>query len=182
VSRNSSRATAVSVALALTCLGALTSCALVPLLPKPVHTRESTAGPDGWENFPGCPGGPKDQYVWVEGFPYQELEEAGMRPACGDTWIEDDGEHFIDVLVPDMTEAQLEEFGEALVASGYEKKWDDFVPAVSSSEPKAGVGARDFYLPDLETRVAIEIYHNGTDPITYTAYIDYLSPLTRELN
>lgn len=35
---------------------------------------------------------------------------------------------------------------------------------------------------DNDTRLlAIEIYHNGTDPISYTAYIDYHSPKTRLL-
>ncbi len=48
------------------------------------------------------------------------------------------------------------------------------------------VGARDYYLPTgisegEFTRLAIELYGNGTDPASYTAYIDYLSPETRAL-
>ena len=104
-----------------------------------------------------------------------------MNPDCGDTWIEPDGDSFMNVTDYSLTEAQINAVTAALIESGWELKWDDFAPVTSASAPRDGVGARDFYRDGDQHKLAIEIYHNGTEPITYTAYIDYYSPETRAL-
>ena len=78
---------------------------------------------------------------------------------------------------------QLDDFGAALEASGYQKLFDNFIPGTPSGE--SYYGARDYYLDGISdgdfTRLAIEIYPASDDDTLWTAYIDYLSPLTRQL-
>jgi hypothetical protein len=119
----------------------------------------------------------------VDGFPANEFDSSGATVDCGDTWPQDDGETFTNITAYEMTLDQLDGFGTALEASGYEKLFDDFVPGTPSGE--SYYGARDYYLDGSSdgdfTRVAIEIYPAVTDPDKWTAYIDYLSPETRKL-
>ena len=159
-----------------------------PLLPlPPTQTDGPTSGaPAGWSEFEHCDGAPEDPWVWVDGFPADAFEAAGVEPFCGDTWIEDDGENFVNVTNGAVTEADLDAIGTALEGMGYQALVDDFVPVAEGATP-AYVGARDYYLAgDFEgdfTRLAIEIYSNGGPGTpTYVAYFDYLSPLTRALN
>ncbi len=176
-----------AIALAALTLSSLSGCILLgPAIQEasqfaPVNDRPVVDGPAGWEEFPSCEGGPRDDYVWVDGLPNQELTAAGVVPDCGDTWIEEDGDNFMNVTDYSLTEQEIDAIGAALEASGWEKKWDDFAPVESASAPPVGVGARDYYRDGDTLLLAIEIYHNGTNPISYTAYIDYHSPLTRAL-
>lgn len=164
----------------------LSSCVLLPSIVDevsqngPVNDRPVVDGPVGWTEFPSCEGGPRDDFVWVDGIPSEEIDAAGIVPECGDTWIEADGDSFVGVAEYALTDAQLDALDAALVASGWELKYDDFVAATASS-PSELAGARDYYLDD-ETKLAIEIYNNATNPITYTAYIDFHSPATRALS
>lgn len=164
----------------------LSSCLVATVVQEatehgPVNDRPVAAGPEGWTEFPSCEAGPRDDFVWVDGLPSDELTLAGIAPDCGDTWIEDDGDSFVNVTDYTLTEAQIDALGAALEASGWEKKWDDFAPVSNPAAPREGVGARDYYVDNDTTLLAIEIYHNGTDPISYTAYIDFHSPKTRLL-
>jgi len=164
----------------------LSACLPIPLpsIPEPENEREVVTGPAGWTEFPHCPGGPNDDWIWIDGFPAEALENAGIEPRCGDTWIEADGDSFENVTVPDLTEAQLTALDDELATAGWEKLWDDFAPAEPGAVP-APVGARDYYLDGVTdgafTRLAIELYSNATDPVTYIGYIDFLSPETRAL-
>ena len=82
-----------------------------------------------------------------------------------------------------MSVQQIDDFGAALEASGYQLLFDNFIPGTPSGE--SYYGARDFYLDGISdgdfTRLALEIYPASDDDTLWTAYIDYLSPLTREL-
>jgi hypothetical protein len=169
----------------------LAGCGLLPTVVPPAsdpagpQATDAPAGeaPAGWAEFPQCEGGPGEDWVWVDGFPSDEFETAVGAPDCGDTWLQDDGETFLNITDYEITVDQLDAFGAALEASGYQKLFDDFVPGTPSGEEY--YGARDYYLDgDYEgdfTRLAIEIYPSHSDPEQWTAYIDYLSPLTRQL-
>jgi hypothetical protein len=165
----------------------LSACLPLPLpsIPELENDREVLTGPTGWTEFPHCPAGPNDDWIWIEGFPAEALEEAGIEPKCGDTWIEADGDSFENVTVSDLSDADLAALDAELTSAGWVKLWDDFVPAEPRAIP-APVGARDYYLDGVTdgdfTRLAIELYGNGTDPVTYIGYIDYLSPETRALH
>lgn len=176
-------AIAVTVSIAIASL--LSSCIMMPSIVSevsqngPVNDRPVVEGPEGWTDFPSCEAGPRDDYVWVDGFPSTELASTGIDPDCGDTWIEPDGDNFMNVTDYSLSAAQLDALEAALVASGWEKKWDDFVPATGPDRVLQSVGARDFYR-DGDTRLfAVEIYYNGSN--SYTAYLDYHSPETRAL-
>lgn len=164
----------------------LSSCVLLPSIVDeasqhgPVSDRPVVDGPDGWTEFPSCEAGPRDDFQWVDGIPSEELDSAGIDPDCGDTWIEQDGDSFMNVTDYSLTEEQLTSLGDALVASGWEKKYDDFVAATATTG-QVGVGARDYYTSNDDVKFAIEIYNNGTDPVSYTAYFDLHSPSTRAL-
>jgi hypothetical protein len=160
----------------------LAGCTLVA--GEPTETPVASSSDFSWDAFPHCPGGPETDWVRVAGFPTAEIEATEIRPDCGDTWTTDGGEHFTNVTALAVTDTQLDAFGVELSGSGYDKLVDDFQPA-DAGGPAVLVGARDYYLDGIHdgdfTRVAIEIYSNGTDPQTYTAFIDYLSPETRAL-
>jgi hypothetical protein len=170
------------VLIALATGASLSSCVLLPIVGEaaqngPVNDRPVNAGPEGWEVFASCEGGPRDDYVWIDGFPSTELESAGVNPDCGDTFIKSDGDSFMDVADYSLTVDQLNAIEAALVASGWEKKWDDFDPLAASG----AAGARDFYRDNDQRLVAIEIYRNPSSSVSFTAYIDYHSPETRAL-
>ncbi|HWM33442.1 MAG TPA: hypothetical protein VNR36_04300 [Pseudolysinimonas sp.] len=169
----------------------LAGCALLtPLAPQqppqpqtdPPATPAAGA-PAGWEELPHCDGAPEEPWTWVDGFPAAEFEASGASADCGDVWVQDDGETFLNLTSYEMTLEQLDAFGGALEGSGYEKLFDDFTPGTPSGE--SYYGARDYYL-DGEyqhafTRLAIEIYPSHSADGAWTAYIDFLSPLTRRL-
>jgi hypothetical protein len=165
---------------------ALSGCFL-PMSPvSPTGTGDPVVeAPAGWAEFPHCEDAPDDAWVWIDGFPAEAFEAAGVEVECGDTWIEDDGENFLNVTSYSVTEADLDALGAQLEALGYELLVDEFVP-VAENAVRDYAGARDYYLRGAFegdfTRMAIEIYANGgAGTPTYVAYFDYLSPLTREL-
>ncbi|MEO5920684.1 MAG: hypothetical protein ABIQ01_06015 [Pseudolysinimonas sp.] len=167
----------------------LGGCSLLPSVPTidPPQTESPTAAPTGppagFEELAHCDGAPETPWVWVDGFPAAEFEASGATADCGDTWPQDDGETFVNITAYAMTVEQLDAFGAALEASGYEKLFDDFTPGTPSGE--SYYGARDYYLDGVSdgafTRLAIEIYPTDASETTWTAYIDYLSPETRAL-
>jgi hypothetical protein len=168
----------------------LGGCGLLPSAPTidPPQTEgptdaPTTGPPAGFEEFPHCEGAPEEPWVWVDGFPAGEFNSSGATADCGDTWPQDDGDTFVNITSYAMSVEQLDAFGVALEASGYQKLFDDFVPGTPSGE--SYYGARDYYLDGISdgdfTRLAIEIYPSTLDPAKWTAYIDYLSPLTRQL-
>ena len=139
-----------------------------------------------WQTLPHCGGAPDHPWVLVQDFPVDALRAADVVAACGDVWLKDDGRHFVDVTDRSVTDADFARIDEELTAAGYVKLWDDFKPAVPGRTAADGVGARDYYLRGEhggvdETKLAIEIYYNGTDPVSYTAFIDFSSPSTRAL-
>jgi hypothetical protein len=185
------RFAAVSLVLAGSALAAtLGACSLLaPAVPTTsTHQQDPSDSPQsgppaGWASFDNCEGGPGVDWAWIDGFPADEFDSTGATADCGDTWPEDDGNTFIDVTAYAMTTDQIDEFGSALEASGYEKLVEDFDPTTPSGE--SYYGARDYYLDGISdgdfTRLAMEIYP-GAEAATWVVYIDYLSPLTRQLS
>ena len=177
-----------SLALAAALL--LGGCGLVPgapAIPTPAPPEQTdtptTGAPAGWEALPHCEDAPDVPWVWVDGFPAAEFDASRAVPDCGDVWPQADGETFVGIASYEISTAQLNEFGAALEASGYEKLFDDFVPGTPSGETY--YGARDYYLYGVFegafTRLAVEIYPSHVNPEQWTAFIDYLSPETRLL-
>jgi len=138
------------------------------------EVSESLPGPEGWRQFDHCNGGPNEDYVWVEGIPAEQIMASGIEPTCGDVWFQDDGDHFVNVTDFEVTIDELDALRDALLAEGWEMPVEEFTGA--------DLYARDFYLDDsYDTRLAIELYRNPMGGGSYTAYLDYLSPLTRAL-
>ena len=156
-----------------------------PVTPTiPDDSPAPTGAPAGWAELPHCEGAPEEPWVFVDDFPSAAFDDTAADAECGDVWPQDDGETFVGVVDSAMTVDDLDEFGAALEAAGYEKLFDDFVPGTPSGEDY--YGARDYYLDgvfDTEdfTRLAIEIYPSQSVTDQWTAYIDYLSPSTRLL-
>jgi hypothetical protein len=179
--------TIVGAFLSVVALCTMSGCALISQVAQdsarqpPMPLVDSV---DDWESFPHCPGGPETEWRLVDGFPVKALEAAGLAPECGDSWADDEGEHFENVTEFRIDEDGIAALGDALVAVGYVELWNDFAPAPDGAAA-APVGAMDFYLDGLHegdfTRLAIELYANGGSPQSYTAFIDYLSPETRAL-
>jgi hypothetical protein len=182
--------TAVAAALLLAGCGLLTP--VLPQAPQQPQTPQQQSGdpgapdgdaPAGWAELAHCEGAPEEPWTWVDGFPAAEFDASGATADCGDLWRQGDGETFLNVTSYEISLDELDAFGDALVASGYEKLFDDFVPGTPSGE--SYYGARDYYLDGEHehdfTRLAIEIYPSHTDDDKWTAYIDFLSPLTRQL-
>ncbi len=171
----------------------LGGCGLLPSVPTidPPATESpsdpsdapTTGAPAGFEEFAHCDGAPEVPWAWVDGFPAAEFNASGAIADCGDTWPQDDGDTFLNITSYAMSSQQIDDFGAALEDSGYELLFDNFIPGTPSGE--AYYGARDFYLDGISdgafTRLAIEIYPASDDNTLWTAYIDYLSPLTRQL-
>ncbi len=168
----------------------LGGCGLLPAVPAPpapAPTGQTDApvngAPAGWETLPHCEGAPEEPWIWVDGFPAEEFDASGAVADCGDIWPQDDGDTFAGIASYEISVEQLDAFGTALEASGYQKLFDDFVPGTPSGE--SYYGARDYYLDGVSdggfTRLAIEIYPSHSDPAQWTAYVDYLSPGTRAL-
>jgi hypothetical protein len=168
---------------------ALAGCAPVVISRAPAATAPSpdlgVAQSDSpWASLPHCPGADRSSWQLVPDFPADALDAAGLHPTCGDVWLQDDGDTFVSIAEV-VTEGALDNLGTALEARRFVKLVDDFAPATPGVNERGAVGARDYYLEGYHdagfTRVAIELYSNGTTPATYTAFIDYLSPSTRAL-
>ena len=168
--------------------GSLSGCFLIPInIPIGTHNDddpndadddptadEALPGPEGWRSFDHCSGGPNEDYVWIEGLPTESIDDSGIDPSCGDVWFQDDGDHFVNVTDYAVTIEELDALRDLLVDEGWSMEVEEF--------KGIDLYARDFYLgEDLDTRLAIELYRNSPLGPTYTAYIDYLSPSTRDL-
>jgi hypothetical protein len=174
---------AIAAALVLGGCGLLPTPTVDPPQTEAPTDTPTTGAPAGFEEFEHCEGAPEEPWVWVDGFPADEFTASGATADCGDTWPQDDGENFVNITAYAMTLEQRDAFGAALEASGYQKLFDDFVPGTPSGQ--SYYGARDYYLDGISdgdfTRLAIEIYPSTVDTAQWTAYIDYLSPETRNL-
>ncbi len=183
------RALAISLIASLALVG-LSGCLFLPPISIPLTDRndddpddsdddpaadDELPGPEGWRAFDHCSGGPDDDYVWVEGIPTTAIDEAGIEPSCGAVWFQDDGDHFVNVTDYEVTIEELDALRDLLLAEGWQMPVEEF--------KGPDLYARDFYLgDDLDTRLAIELYRNPLGGGSYTAYMDYLSPLTRALD
>jgi len=176
---------ALAAALLLGGCGLLPSAPVIPTPAPPGQTdTPTTDAPAGWEALTHCDGAPEEPWVWVDGFPAAEFDASGAVADCGDIWPQEDGDTFAGIASYEISVEQLDAFGAELEASGYQKLFDDFVPG-TPAPGESYYGARDYYLDGVYegdfTRLAIEIYPSHTDPENWTAYVDYLSPETRQL-
>jgi hypothetical protein len=167
---------------AIAVLPLLSGCVFFPnvLPPAPANERPAADGPEGWTEFPSCPNGPRDEWVWIDGFPAEELDAAAIEPQCADTWIEDDGDHFVGVVASGVAFEQFDVLNGAMVAAGWDVTYDDLQPTPQDGAEVGLVGWRDYELDGGDTLFVIEVYFDG-EALGYTVYADLHSPATREL-
>lgn len=169
--------------LAIAVLPLLSGCLFFPnvLPPAPANDRPAVDGPAGWTELPSCPDGPRDEWVWVDGYPSEELDAAGISPVCADTWIEEDGDNFVGIMSNGVQYEQFAALHDAMLAAGWESTYDDLQEYPQDGSDRGLVGWRDYELDGGATVFIIEVYFDG-EGLGYTVYADLHSPATRELS
>ena len=137
------------------------------------------AGPVDWSALASCDddsgGAP---WVLVGTFPADAIDEAGIFPFCGDTFIVDDGDSFVGAVAT-TTQYEIFLLGGKLTSAGYVLTSDDFDPAPYEGSGQL-VGSREYTLGDAS--LVITAYDNGVRPLSLTVFLDYYAPETRALN
>jgi hypothetical protein len=178
-----------AVLTAAACAVTLSGCVLLPLLPQtgPQATPFSTdapAGdaPAGWEDLDPCD--PSDRWVYVEGYPVDEMEAAGLEAECGGTYFDADVPTYTSAGDSSVSEDQLDELLEQLKAAGYDESGSTFQRPQPGDEPGL-VGSfqydRNIDDPDGYETIFVVNFWTGTQPIRYQTFVDYESPATRAL-
>lgn len=146
--------------------------------PIPVETDPGAPGPEGWATLPLCAGGPPDEWVWVEDFPVDEIEAAGIEPECGASYL-DPPPAYTSIADPAVSLDELNALGSALEAAGYELTAETFEPA-QPGDPPGLAGSWEYSRGGAEpTTVWIVNFAPGDDgPGSYYTYIDFESPAT----
>jgi hypothetical protein len=149
--------------------------------PIPVEEDPSAPGPDGWATLPLCANGPEDEWVWVDGFPVEQLEAAGFEPDCGSTYLDEDPA-YTSVADPTVTLEELEVIAGGLEAAGYVLTGNTFEP-YEARDPAGLAGTWEYSRTGAEeATVWIVNFAPGDDgPDSYYSYVDFESPATRAL-
>jgi hypothetical protein len=150
----------------------------IPGDPTPVEDDPTAPGPDGWSTLPLCPGGPEDEWVWVEDFPVEQIEAAGLQPECGASYL-DPPPAYTSIADTAVTLDELEALRSALEGSGFELTGDTFVPA-QPGDPSGLAGSWEYSLRGSDpATVWIVNFAPGDDgPGSYYTYIDFESAAT----
>ncbi len=182
------RLTAAGIA-AIACALTLSGCILLPPIPlqAPQQTPHAPDGrqdpaPEGWADLEPCD--PSDRWIWVEGFPADEMEAAGLVAECGGTYFGSGSPTYTSAGDRSVSEEQLEELRAQLEAVGYEEVASTFVQPEPGDEPGLAGSwhyERNAADPDAAEVVFVVNFSAGTDPIHYQTFVDYESPATREL-
>jgi hypothetical protein len=146
--------------------------------PIPVEEDPTAPGPEGWKTLPLCPGGPDDEWVWVDDFPVEPFEAAGLEPACGASYL-DEAPAYTSVADTAVTLEELEAFAAGLEALGYELTANTFEP-VEPGAPSGLAGTWEYTLAGPDQRMVwIVNFAPGDDgPGSYYSYVDFESPAT----
>jgi hypothetical protein len=182
----------VVVAAALAVSMSLSGCVLLPLLrPTPQPPQQTPVAPDGdpiaegpvgWRDLEPCD--PSDRWVWVEGYPAEQMESAGLSADCGGTYFDSDVPTYVSAGDRSVSDAELDALRALLEADGYTLTDTTFVHPDADTQP--GLVGSFFYernAGDASAYEAIYIVNiwPGGDPVAYNTFVDYESPATREL-
>jgi hypothetical protein len=146
--------------------------------PVPVEEDPTASAPDGWATLPLCPGSPPDEWVWVEDFPVEQVEAAGIQPECGASYL-DPPPAYTSIGDSSVTLDELEALRSGLEAAGYELTGDTFTPA-QPGDPSGLAGSWEYSRAGADpTTVWIVNFAPGSDgPGSYFTYLDFESPAT----
>jgi hypothetical protein len=174
---------------AIACVVTLSGCILIPPIPvqAPQQTPHAPDGqqdpaPEGWAEFEPCD--PSDRWIWVEGFPADEMEAAGLEPECGGTYFGSGSPTYTSAGDRSVSDEQLEELRAQLEAAGYEQTASSFEhPEPGDAPGLAGSWQyeRNAEDPDAAEVIFVVNFSAGTDPVQYQTFVDYESPATRDL-
>ncbi|MEO8263269.1 MAG: hypothetical protein ABI566_11945 [Pseudolysinimonas sp.] len=174
--------------IAVGCAVSLSGCVLLPLLPQtgPQATPFTTDGPlanapAGWQDLDPCD--PSDRWVYVEGYPVEEMEAAGLEAECGGTYFDSDVPTYTSVGDSSVSEDQLDTLLGQLEAVGYEQNGSTFQRPEPGDEPGL-VGSFQYDRntdPDGAETIFVVNFWTGAQPIQYQTFVDYESPATRAL-
>jgi hypothetical protein len=168
----------------------LSGCALFPFLPQLPHAPQQPSSPDGpvvqgptgWNDLEPCDD--SDFWVWVEGYPVDQLEAAGVEAECGGTYFDADVPTYTSVGDNSVTDEQLDQLRAQLEAVGYTETGSTFEHPKPGDDPGL-VGSwqyeRNADDPNASEAIFIVNFWHGTDPAEYQTFVDYESPETREL-
>ena len=136
------------------------------------------SGPTDWNALQPC-GDVVEGGAWalVSTFPADEIDNAGIFPFCGDTFIVDDGDNYVSAVAT-TTQYEIFLLGGKLASAGWTLGSDDFetLPLDGTGEY---VGAREYTLGDQT--LVLSAYDNGVHPASLTLFIDFYSPQTQAL-
>lgn len=136
-------------------------------------------GPVDWQNLAPCDDGAGGtSWVLVPSFPSAAVEDSGIHPFCGDTFVTDDGDSFVSAVAT-ITERQFFSLGGRLTAAGYTLAGDDMTTSDYYGGSGAFIGGRAYTLGD--TAIVINAWDNGVEPFSLTVFLDYYSAETRAL-
>ena len=180
----------ISASLLLAGLGlVLSGCVLLPFIPhqQPQQTPTSPdgpleQGPAGWTDLEPCD--PSDRWVWVDGYPADEMEAAGLEAECGGTYFDPDVPTYTSSGDSSVTDDQLQALLAELEASGYEQTASSFVHPEAGDDPGL-VGSfqyeRNAGDPAASETIFVVNFWSGGQPVEYETFVDYESPATRAL-
>jgi hypothetical protein len=170
---------------ALACAVALSGCMLVaqPPVATPQPSEDPVGqAPEGWADLQRCD--TSDPWVWVDGYPVEQMEAAGLEAECGGTYFDPDIPTYVSVGDASVSPDQLDALRAGLESAGYQQIDSTFRPPQPGGLPgllgsfqyeRAGDEASD-----LEA-IFIVNFWRGTDPEVYETFVDYESPATRDL-
>lgn len=135
-------------------------------------------GPVDWQHLAPCDDGSGGTaWVLVSSFPSEIVDESGIHPFCGDTFVTDDGDSFVSAVAT-ITEEQIYSLGGKLIAAGYTFAGDDITTSAYGGSG-AFIGGRAYTLGD--NAIVINAWDNGVRPLSLTVFLDYYSAETRAL-
>ncbi|GAA2538565.1 hypothetical protein GCM10009860_19120 [Microbacterium mitrae] len=153
---------------------------------SPTPTADASGAPAGWGSFEPCGHEYGVDWVWVDGFPADEMDENALYPQCAEVWLMSLGatETMLTTFVENVSSASINDLGSDLIADGYIETVATFNPDLPPDD--GFYGALVYYRgsdtsPDA-TGIAIEVYGEDEHNDTFQIYVDYFSPETRALD
>jgi len=181
------RRAVITLTMAAVCATTLAGCFLLPVnLPVPAPDRTPTNGPAddapaGWSDLQPCDD--SDHWIWVDGYPAEQLEAAGFEAECGGTYFDPDLPTYTSSADSTVTEEQLDEIRAQLEDVGWTETDSTFESPEPGDDPGlAGSWQYDLDGPDGHETIYIVNLWNGQQPVQFQTFVDYESPATRDLS